>query len=303
MDFSNYKFRCHYQGSLVSVPKPLTGNQKETLEAYRSRISGVGKPLTEKQKTDWHSLECKENESKFYKLTDTAKSILTDIVFYEKSGRKYTLENKYFSKGIAVEKEARDLVSRVTNQLLTKDYQRRSNEWVTGKRDVKHDDVIIDIKSSFSFKSFNKHLLENSHEHYFRQLDCYMELWGIKDALIAYTLVDTPFKLIDDELRRLDWKNNIMDFTGAILDEAIPQVVTLIKEHIYTYKGIEEYCQQSSNVYIEWFDDFIEITEKERLHLVPHFFDKTRIEQRNECLYLARKFMNELKPLNNITLK
>ena len=302
MDFSNYKFRCHYQGTLVSVPKPLTQNQKETLEAYRLRMNGEGRPLTEKQKADWHSLEYKENESNVYKLTDTAKTMLTDIVFYEKTGREYILENKYFAKGLAVEKEARDLVSRVTGQLLVKDDERKTNEWVTGKRDVKHDKLIIDIKSSFNFKSFNKHLLESQHENYFRQLDCYMELWGIEDALIAYTLVNTPYNIIDDEIKRIAWKNNIMTFDGTILDEAIPEVVRLVKEHIYTYEALEAYCQQSPNIYIEWFDDFVEIPEAERLHLVPHFYDKIRIEQRNECLSLAREFMNSIKPMNNITI-
>ena len=54
MDFSDYIFRSHYQGELVSVPKPLTNKQKETLYAFRSK-----EKLTDNQKKDWHSLENK----------------------------------------------------------------------------------------------------------------------------------------------------------------------------------------------------------------------------------------------------
>ena len=74
MQFDNYKFRCHYQGNLVSVPKPLTQNQKETLEAYRSK-----EKLTERQTKDWHDLEVKLNNSKNYSLSETAKNFLVEI--------------------------------------------------------------------------------------------------------------------------------------------------------------------------------------------------------------------------------
>ena len=70
MDFSNYTFRSHMVGQIISVPKPLTGKQLETLSAYRKK----DKPLTDNQKKDLVSLEFKHNESKVYKLTDGAKN-------------------------------------------------------------------------------------------------------------------------------------------------------------------------------------------------------------------------------------
>jgi len=33
---------------------------------------------------------------------------------------------------------------------------------------------------------------------------------------------------------------------------------------------------------------------------VPHSFDPERIKQRNECLKLAREFLNNIKAVNNI---
>jgi len=303
MDFSKYIFRCHYQGNLVSVPKPLTINQNETLDTYNERINNGGRPLTEKQKEDWHSLNTKLQESKIFKLSDTAKKTLSDIVFFEKYGRNYRLTNKYFDKGLAVEKEARDLISDILGQLLTSDNERKSNNWVKGLRDIKHDEIIIDNKACYNFETFNKHLTESNDEYYFRQLDCYMDLWGIKDSLLAYTLVDTPFRIIDDEIRRLNWSLNILTMDGDVIEDKIPFVVDLLQNHIYTRKGIEEYCLQSPTIKIEWFNNFKEIPKKERVHFVNHSFDKVRIEQRNECLTLAREYMNNINPINNLTIK
>lgn len=300
MNFDKYIFRCHYQGSLVSVPKGLTDDQIETLLAYRDRANGIGRPLTSKQQSDWHSLEHKHNESLNYKLSDTAKKILTDIVFYEKHGRKFTLENKYFSKGLEVEKDSRDLISKVLGQNLVRSDERKSNEWVTGAIDIEPNGVIIDIKSCYNFESFNKHLIDNNISYYERQLDCYMELWDIKDSLIAFTLVDTPARLVEDEIRRLNWKDLILNFEGEVYDEKIPDVVKLVENHIYTREALESFCQGSGVVQIEWFDNFREIPESERVHLVPHSFDKTRIEQRNECLTLCRQYMNKVQPINNL---
>ena len=63
MDYSKYIFRCHYQGSIVTTPKPLTANQEQLLSIYRSRKNGVGKPLTPNMETEWHALEVKQSES------------------------------------------------------------------------------------------------------------------------------------------------------------------------------------------------------------------------------------------------
>ena len=87
---------------------------------------------------------------------------------------------------------------------------------------------------------------------------------------------------------------------GDVRDEFIGDVVELVCNHIFTRKGLEEYCLQSSNVHLEWFMDFNEIPVAERLHMIPHSFDKLRIQQRNECITLAREYMNTIKPINNI---
>lgn len=300
--FNDYIFRSSFVGNIVSVPKPLTGKQIETLAAYRKKDK-----LTDIQRKDLISLEYKHNESKYFKLTDGAKKLINNIVFYEKHGRITTLENDYLDKGNRVEKSSRDLMTKVLGIPLVKDDERRTNEWVTGKRDVDTKGVIIDIKSKFNYDSFNACLVDNSNDIYLRQGDCYMELWNEKEFLLCHVLVDTPFDIIVKNLHKLHWQNVILDLghndfiDGSITsDDAIEKVVASVNNSIYTREGLEDFCREYQAIKLDWFANFQEIPESERIHMVPHSFDKVRIEQRNECIRLAREYMNTVKPINNI---
>ena len=57
---------------------------------------------------------------------------------------------------------------------------------------------------------------------------------------------------------------------------------------------------ESSNVHIEWFDNFIELGDDQRIHMISHSYAQERIQQRNECIKIARQFMNDVRPINNI---
>lgn len=300
MDFSNYIFRSHMVGNIISVEKPLTENQFNLLTAYSERKSGNGKPLTAKQEKEFISLLNKHNEAGTCHLTEGAKKLLSNMVFYEKTGRIKILENQYLEKGIKCEKQARDLISSVLGIFLTEDDERKKNEWVTGKRDIKNNTVIPDIKAKYDFESFCNCLVDSTSEIYLRQLDCYMELWNVSDSVLCHVLVDTPFNLINNELRKKGYKNDIFNEHGDLKEESIPEAKAIICNHIYTREGLEKFCNESPNIYIEWFDDFVEIPAKDRIHMIPHSYQKERIEQRNESIRLAREYMNTVKPINNI---
>ncbi|MFY7733581.1 MAG: hypothetical protein ACOVSR_08865 [Bacteroidia bacterium] len=302
MTFKDYIFRSSFTGNIISVPKPLTSNQNETLEAYRLK-----EKLTERQKADWHSLENKLNESKQFKLTEGAKKLLNQIVFYEKHGRITSLENDYLEKGNRVEKDARDLMTKVLGIPLVKDDERRTNKWVTGKRDINTKNIVLDIKSKWDFNTFNSALVDSSNEIYLRQGDNYMELWEVKDFLLCHVLVDTPFDIIIKQLHKLHWNNVILDLghtnfiDGQISNpDSIELVIREINNHIYTREGLESFCDEHQSIKIEWFDDFKEIPESQRIHMIAHSFDKIRIEQRNECIKLAREYMDTVNPVNNL---
>ena len=301
MNFNNYKFRSHWVGKIVSVPSSLSESQKETLDAYKLRNSGEGKPLTENQQKTLIELEYKELKSKEYKLTEGQKKLLNELYFYEKYSRRKDLDVKFFKKGLEVEKTARDLLSKITGLYLTHNPENRKNEWVTGVTDVlPNNGVIIDIKSAWSFESYSNILQDSSNEIYLRQLDCYMELWECKTSLLCHVLIDTPFQIIHDEIRRQSYKYNWTDFDGDFREEFIPDLVDLVSNHIYSRESLENFVHESVNLNIEWFNDFIEVPENERVHMITHEFKPERIEQRNECIKIAREYLNTVKPLNNI---
>ena len=302
MDFGNYIFRSSFVGNIISVPKPLTGKQLETLAAYRKKDK-----LTDTQKKDLISLEFKHNESKQFKLTDGAKKLLNQIVFYEKHARITSLESDYLDKGLRVEKQSRDLMTKVLGIPLVKDDERKINEWVSGKRDINTQDVIIDIKSKFDFNTFNAALVDSSNEIYLRQLDCYMDLWNVKESLLCHVLIDTPFDIIIKHLHKLHWNHIILDLghnnfiDGEISNpDSIEMVVREVNNHIYTREGLESFCNEHQAIKLDWFAKFIEIPESERIHMIPHSFDKVRVEQRNECIKLAREYMGTVNPINNL---
>lgn len=300
MDFSNYVFRSHMVGNIISAEKPLTDKQSELLTSYSERKSGTGKALTEKQDKELTALQHRHNEANNPKLTEGAKTLLSRMVFYENTGRIKLLENEYLEKGIKCEKQARDLISSVLGIFLTEDDERKKNEWVTGKRDIKNNNVIPDIKAKYDFESFCNCLVDSTSKLYLDQLDCYMDLWKIPDSVLCHVLVDTPFNLINSELRKEGYKNDIFNETGDLKEDSIPKAKDIISNHIYTRQGLEKFCVESPNVYIEWFDDFVEIPAKYRIHMIPHSYQKERIEQRNESIRLAREYMNTVKPINNI---
>lgn len=302
MDFSNYIFRSHMVGKIKSASNPLTELQKQKFTELHKRFIGDGKPLTQNQEVEYISLRNKDNESRIIKLSDSAKKVLNDIVYYEKFGRRELLDTKYFKKGIEREKEARDLLSKVAGILFTKDDERRSNDWVTGKRDIKYN-KIIDIKNAYSLDTFYNHINEKTNEIYLDQLECYMELWDISESILCHCLVDTPINMVNAEIRSLGYKLDIFDIGGEVYEDRIEDVKKVVCNHTFTRKGLEEFCNQSTNIHIEWFDDFIEIPANDRVHMIEHPFDKSGIEQRNEFIKLAREYMNKEAVVKNRIIK
>ena len=300
MDFSNYLFRAHMVGKIITVPQPLTENQTKTLEAFKLK----GYPnITDKQKETFVSLENKLIESKKFKLTDANKKTLSELVYATKYGRRTEINSDKITKGLTVEKDCRDILSRVSGLFLTHSTERKTNEWVSGAIDIEPSEVIVDIKSSWSWESYSKILEDSANKIYLRQLDSYMDLWHKKESLLCHILTDTPFKLVEKEIKNLDYKYNILNMEGDVRDENIEDVVKVVTNHIFSRKGLEEFCQYSTNVHIEWFKSFIEIPEQDRVHMIPHAYDQERIEQRNKSIILSREYMNTVKSINNFNPK
>ncbi|WP_109438378.1 hypothetical protein [Aquimarina sp. AU119] len=293
MNFTNYLFRASQIGKIMSgIPKPLTQNQIETFEAYQERKNGNGKPLTEKQEETFIDLRRKKNAK--CQLTDGSKTYLEKLVWEELTGRKQNLKVKYLDKGIQVEERSITVYSKIKKKFFVKNKIRMANKYFTGEPDNVQGKV-RDIKSSWEYETFplTDHKITNS--DYEWQVQVYMNLFDLKEAELIYCLVDTPEKLINDEIRRMDWKFDLFNGSGEVKEECIPLVVELISNHIYTIEGLKQFCNNSTFCYLKWFEGiFKEIPEEIRVKIFEFTSNEKMIAQAKEMVLLSRSYMNQI---------
>ena len=293
MDFNNYKFRASQLGLIMSgVPKTLTEKQKETLDAYDLRYKGEGRPLTEKQKIDYYSLLSRKNAKCM--LSDGAKTHLEKLVWDHVTGRSLDIQNKYTEKGLTSEERSITLYSEVENKLFIKNKERKENEYFTGECDNAQG-KIRDIKSSWSYVTFPLTARKIENKLYDWQLQVYMNLWGMKEAELIYCLVDTPSKLVDDELRKLDWKFNIFDQNGDVRSESRSIVVECVSNLLFTFEALKKYCFHSATIEIDWFEGhFKELPPEIRIKVFQTSYSEKMISNAIEMVVLARDYMNSV---------
>lgn len=124
-------------------------------------------------------------------IQDSAKEL---IYGYEKK-----VSSKYLDKGLLVESASIELYNSVHFTELTKNTERRENEWISGECDIATPRKIIDIKSSWSLDTFPVLSDSGRDSDYEWQGRAYMMLWDVPEFEIAYCLVNTPDELIGFE--------------------------------------------------------------------------------------------------------
>lgn len=290
--FEHYLFRAHAVGKLMTGTKVgLSEKQEELFQTYRARFQGEGRPLTEKQETTFHELGARRNEAPT--LSATAKKYLDEIHQHEFFGRTNHLQAKYLDKGIQVEHLAVSLYSEVTGKPIFKNKEHKRNGYVKGTADNAFK-KIRDIKSSWGLDTFPLYESEITNSIYEWQLQAYMDLWNFDEAELIYCLVDTPFKLIEDELRRLSWKTDLLTINGDVREDCIPMVVEVVQNHIFTSEGLKDFCHQSSIVEHDWFLDFYEIPAQMRVKIFKTERDAQKIEALYAQIENARKYLTGL---------
>ncbi len=292
-NYDNYLFRPHSVGNIMSgLPNPLTKIQEETLGKFTKRKNGEGRPLTENQLQEWGYLSYRKKRIPV--LSDGAKRFCEKLVYEDLTGRSSKLKNQFTDKGLYVEEKSLSLYSNYKDALVIKNKQRKTNEYFSGECDIAFYKV-RDIKSSWSFETFPLSSEKIPSPIYEWQLDAYMDLFKYKRSELIYCLVDTPKNLIEDELRRSDWKFHILNQEGNVIKEKIPLVVETITNLIYTNKGLEDFCKQNESINIDWFEGvFKEIPEEIRIKIYKHNYSDLRNWQLKEMIKLAREYMNEI---------
>lgn len=162
------------------------------MSALRIRCSAIGRLMTEpKSKAEGP-------------LSVGAKTAIREIAAQDIYGVDFEIGDKKIEKGRMVEAECIELVNRVHGLSLTKNSERRHNEWITGECDVfdAQRRAGRDIKAAWSVQTFpicKEDIAEAQRKLYEWQFRGYMWLWDADEWHGDYCLVDTPEKLIGYE--------------------------------------------------------------------------------------------------------
>ena len=163
------------------------------------RCSAIGKIMTNAR-------------SKSEVLSKTCKSYLQELAIEEMYGIKKEFSSRYTDKGIEVERTSIDLVQDNCDfGFMYKNEEHFENDYLTGTPDVNTDNILLDVKSSYDATTFPWFEEEIPNKDYYYQLQGYMALCNKRKSVLAYCLVNTPFQIVEDEVRRAHWKEHLID--------------------------------------------------------------------------------------------
>jgi hypothetical protein len=132
-------------------------------------------------------------------LGQTAKSYIIEQAKQDFYDYKVELTNKYLMKGIHQEQDSIDLLNAVRFESYKKNEKREENEWLTGSCDIITENLIIDVKTSWSLETFpatNYELKDLS--LYEWQGRAYMWLYDMPTFELSYVMVSTADDLLSD---------------------------------------------------------------------------------------------------------
>lgn len=160
------------------------------------------------------------SRSKSVPLSQTCKSHIQERFNEIEFGISEYWTNQYVQKGHGVEDISLMMAQRVNDwQFLTKNEDRFRNDFITGIPDAIADDFIVEIKSSWSMKTFPMYVDSNPNKAYEWQVQGYLWLAEKEVGHLSYCLVDTPDELVNDELFRTARKQGYIDLPPEVEKE------------------------------------------------------------------------------------
>jgi hypothetical protein len=198
-------------------------------------------------------------------LSKTTKTYIQELAIEHKYGIRKEFWSRYTDKGNEVEPKSIKLVENVLGlKGIFKNDERITNEWITGKPDVNTKEILLDVKSSWDATTFPFFETECPNKDYYYQLQGYMWLSGKDEALLCYCLVNTPFQIVEDEVRREHWKQNL-------IDESL---------------DVRDFVQSKHN--------FDHIPKEKRVKVFKIFKNEDIINNIKERIDIARQYYNQL---------
>jgi hypothetical protein len=267
IDWNEHKFRCSALGNITALGRGVTITDKQT-ERLNELLSKV--KLTDKQAIERDSLVAKRDAPP--ELSQGAKTYLQKLWVEKTFGRYKEINTKYMTKGTEEEHTAILMANRVLGWGLDEGYilglefekKRMTNEWISGETDLDADEVLADVKCPWDIHTFPYFGQDIPSDSYYWQGQGYMMLTGHTSFELVYCLVDTPERLIQDEIRRVEWQNNYIEIP-AEHEEAIRNEMT-----------------------------FSDIPEEQRIRRWKFNRDWDAFNRIIECVKLSRKYLTEL---------
>lgn len=125
-------------------------------------------------------------------LSEGAKTALNKLAKEIVYGYRPELNTKPILKGLQCEQDSIDLFNRVFFTFHEKNTERKNTLLMTGECDILGEDVIIDIKSSYSLDTFPATQDDGENDQYYWQGQMYCYLYDRPRYEVAYCMVDTP---------------------------------------------------------------------------------------------------------------
>jgi len=165
-------------------------------------------------------------------------------------------------KGLLNEEQGITMLAESLGEMIKKNNKHHENDFCKGTPDVILEDIVFDIKCSYSIFSFAKSCITKDYEW---QLQVYMHLLGLKKSSLVYVLTDTPMSIIQAEVKSICWKlqND---------DEALTIEKELIKEMTYS-----------------------DIPKKDRIKMFEVNYDPAKIEALQKRVEQCQKYYNQIK--------
>lgn len=147
---------------------------------------------------------------------ETCKAALMDIWIQATYGRTRDFENKYTTKGTAVEEAAITLYSNQKGKFYKKNIETFEDDYFIGTPDIVTSTELKDIKSSWSLFTFYDNIHKKINKGYELQLQGYFKLVkkkfpNVKTAGLVYVLVNTPAFILEKEKYNFKFKFEEID--------------------------------------------------------------------------------------------
>lgn len=199
--------------------------------------------------------------------------------------------NKYTQKGITCEDDAMTLYSLLKGRYFKKNHQYLYNEFFKGEVDTFEGDSVekatktIDIKTSWDLFSFPS-IADEINDDYDYQGQCYMDLTGATEHVIAYCLINTPGFLIEKEIRTLAFTLGCTPEDETFIEQAQEVEKNSIVDYTLFKKHYPEY--KFYNQAWEW-----DIPMEQRLFEITIVKNQEKIDAMKKRVSQCREWMNK----------